>query len=103
MKRRIIVSLLVLLILSVGVWAEGSKESVTTEKMTLRMGLITAEGHPVTQASKRFADLVNEKTGGNVTIQINPGGALGGEIEMHDMIGSGTLDLGCFGSGSQLL
>jgi len=91
---------LAIVVLATGVLAaEGVNEAPEKKAMTLRMGLISSENHPITQAARRFGETVNKKTDGKVTIQVVPAGALGGEIEMHDMIASKTLDLGCFGSG----
>jgi tripartite ATP-independent transporter DctP family solute receptor len=99
MKRNVWLVLAILAFVATGVSAEGTKESPQMEEMTLRMGLISSENHPITKASRRFAETISDKTDGKVTIQVMPGGSLGGEIEMHDMIASKTLDLGCFGSG----
>lgn len=102
--RKPILILGLVVCLAAAVFAAGGQEGATATQapartVTLRMGLITAENHPVTQASRRFAELVKERTKGAYEIQVIAGGSLGGEIEMHDMIASGTLDLGCFGSG----
>ncbi|GAB4364810.1 MAG: sialic acid TRAP transporter substrate-binding protein SiaP [Spirochaetales bacterium] len=62
------------------------------------MGLISAPDHPVTVASKLFAEKVKNGTNGMIDIQVIPGGALGGEVEMQDMLSKGILDLASFGS-----
>ena len=67
--------------------------------MVLRIGLIAAEGHPVTQASKRFAELVQERTDGALEVQVFPGGTLGGEVELQDMVSIGTLEMMSVGTG----
>ena len=67
--------------------------------VVLRIGLIAAEGHPVTQASKRFAELVKERTNGAIEVQVFPGGTLGGEIELQDMVSTGTLEMMSVGTG----
>ncbi|MBC7189293.1 TRAP transporter substrate-binding protein, partial [Candidatus Aerophobetes bacterium] len=69
------------------------------EVKKLRMGLISAEGHPVTKASRKFAELVKERTNGEIQIEVFAGGALGGEVEMQDMLSVGTLDLASMGNG----
>ena len=65
----------------------------------LRLGLIASEEHPVTKASKMFSDLVKERTNGAIDVQVFPGGTLGGEVEMQDMVSSGTLEMTCIGTG----
>lgn len=107
MRKKLLLVLLLIsciaLALFAGGRAEGDSEDMAVEPemdpVTLRMGVITSESDPVTMAARRFAELVEERTDGMYIVQVIPGGALGGEIEMHDMIASGTLDLGCFGSG----
>lgn len=69
------------------------------EARKLRMGLISAEGHPVTKAARKFAELVKIRTNGEIEIEVFAGGALGGEVEMHDMLSSGALDLASMGNG----
>lgn len=102
MKRNAIAVLLCLsLILAGGVlFASGDQEeSAAAEKSySWRMGLISAEGHPVTQASKKFAEIVESETEGRIKIEVIAGGALGGEIEMQDMLSDGVLDLASFGN-----
>ena len=64
----------------------------------LRLGLIASEEHPVTKASKMFSDLVKERTNGAIEVHVFPGGTLGGEVEMQDMVSSGTLDMTSIGT-----
>lgn len=73
--------------------------SYATEKTkTLRIGLISAESHPVTKAAKKFAQIVNEKTQGALIIKVFPGGALGGNADLPDMVTTGTLDMTSVGT-----
>jgi len=65
----------------------------------LRIGLIAAEGHPVTKASKRFGELVKQRTNGAIEVQVFPGGTLGGEHELQDMVSTGTLEMMSVGTG----
>ena len=64
-----------------------------------RLGLISAEEHPVTKASKKFGELVKERTKGAIEVQVFPGGTLGGEVELQDMVSNGSLDMMSIGSG----
>ncbi len=48
--------------------------------------------HPVHLGLERFADLVLDRTGGRITIQIFPNGELGGETVTLEQLQSGTLD-----------
>lgn len=80
------------------VFANGNTEAKTVTKKEMKMGLISGEGDPLTDACRKFASIVKEKTDGNLTISIIPSGAIGGEIEMQDMMSQGALDMTSFGN-----
>ena len=42
---------------------------------------------------QHFADYIKDKTGGAVTIEIFPGGTLGGPMESLDLVSSGSVDI----------
>ena len=48
--------------------------------------------YPTTQGAQRFADLVRERTGGKVVIQVVPGGEYGTEEEMWQQLAIGGID-----------
>ena len=47
-----------------------------------RLGYVPTDDHPVGQASRHFAKLVNEKSGGRIKIDTFGNGVLGSEPEM---------------------
>ncbi len=49
--------------------------------------------HPQGQGSKKFADLVEQKSGGKIKVRIFPSGQLGGDIQNVSALQGGTLDL----------
>ncbi|WP_265500013.1 TRAP transporter substrate-binding protein [Paracoccus beibuensis] len=59
---------------------------------TLRFGY-AQNATPTVEAMETFARLVEEKTGGDVTVQFFPDGQLGGEREMVEMVQGGALDM----------
>lgn len=65
---------------------------------TLRIGLISAESHPVTKAANKMAEIVNAKTQGELIIKVFPGGSLGGNADLPDMVTTGTLDMTSVGT-----
>lgn len=67
--------------------------------ITIRMGMIAPEGHPVAKASSYFADLVERRTEGRIKIETFPGGTLGGETELADLVQSGVLKMANIGIG----
>lgn len=62
------------------------------EVVELRIAHVYPEGSPVTEASRAFADAVEEATGGSVLIDVFPGGELGGDQELGQSLLDGSLD-----------
>lgn len=60
----------------------------------LKMGLITPPAHVWTKAAQRFADTLKERSNGELTVAIFPGGQLGNEPEMFQQMQAGLLDMG---------
>ncbi|HTU02280.1 MAG TPA: TRAP transporter substrate-binding protein [Candidatus Sulfotelmatobacter sp.] len=67
------------------------------EPKVAKLGLIAPMGHPVQVASERLAKLVAERTGNRLQIQVFPGGTLGGEIDLRDGVGLGTVQMAGIG------
>ena len=61
------------------------------EKMRLGHGL--PEDHAVHKAVVKFADLVKERSGGEIEIKVFSNGVLGGEREMLEQVQNGALDI----------
>ena len=59
---------------------------------TLRFGY-AENATPTVEAMKRFAELVEEKTNGDLTVQFFPNGQLGGERELVELVQGGLLDM----------
>lgn len=51
-----------------------------------------AEDYPTTQGAYRFAELVKERTGGKIEIQVNAGGVLGDEKSVIEQMQFGGVD-----------
>src|SRR5690606_25730256 len=58
-----------------------------------RLGYVPTEDHPVGQASRHFAKLVEEKTGGRIKIDTFGNGVLGSEPEMQASVQAGFIDI----------
>lgn len=72
--------------------AESSTQA-TGESITLRLGHTQPTDHQANLTAKRFAELVNEYTGGTVTIEVYPNSTFGTAAEMNAAVQSGDLDL----------
>ncbi|MGB3719222.1 MAG: TRAP transporter substrate-binding protein [Hyphomicrobiaceae bacterium] len=58
-----------------------------------RLGYVPTEDHPVGQASRYFAKLVGEKSGGRITIETFGNGVLGSEPDMQASVQAGFIDI----------
>ena len=65
----------------------------TSAAETLRLAHHHAVGGAVDLAAQKFADLVNEKSGGQIAVQVFPGAQLGQEREAFDLVEQGALDI----------
>lgn len=74
--------------------ATGEQGEVTGEATyTLKAGHSQAADHPFHDTLVYFADLVKEKTGGAVVVEIYPNSQLGDEATMMESMSMGTLDI----------
>ena len=67
--------------------------SVASAKMTLKMGFAAPPSHPEVKAAEVFAKYINERTKGEISIDLFPMSQLGGERSMVEQVQSGTLDM----------
>lgn len=66
-------------------------QAQTPPKLTLSHN--AANGTPRAEAALKFAEIVKAKSNGRLTIDINPGGKLGENLEMLSSLRTGTLDM----------
>lgn len=71
--------------------ASGEKQE--GEVIKWKFGHLADENHIWHKTAEEFADLVNEKTEGQIEIQIFPNNSLGGETDTINAIQAGTADL----------
>jgi len=95
MKKILIITLTC--IMSLSLFAAGTKESGTDESkmkpIVLKMAENQPESNPVTIAMHKFSDLVKEKTNGEVLIDLYASAQLGQETENIEQVVAGILDL----------
>ncbi|MEN5082354.1 TRAP transporter substrate-binding protein [Bosea sp. TWI1241] len=60
---------------------------------TARLGYVPVPDHPVGEASRHFAKLVEQKTGGRIKIETFGNGVLGSEPEMQASVQAGFIDI----------
>ncbi len=83
---------------ALGVAVFGSSVSHAIESQTWRFGLEEIEGSVQYEYGARFAELMEERTDGAVTVQLFPYGQIGGLTDIYDAVQSGAIQL-AFGSG----
>jgi TRAP-type transport system periplasmic protein len=66
---------------------------------TLRFAFQNAAEHPQGQGAKKFADLVEQKTGGKIKVRVFPSGQLGGDLQTVSALQGGTIDLTVLNAG----
>ena len=67
---------------------------------TLKVGHVFAADHPWQIALNGMAQDVSEATNGEVVIEVYPAAQLGGDREMAEGLGLGTIEMGLFGTGA---
>lgn len=95
MKKKQFTIFSILLIVLLGILAGcGDKSSGNQEgKYTLKLGHDKPTEHHYQKISERFAELVSERTDGNVTIKIYPSNQLGENRESVEGVMAGTHDM----------
>lgn len=63
------------------------------DPITLTFAHGQAEGHPYQQAALYFKEMVEEESGGSITVVVSPNGTLGDERECVESLQMGTLDI----------
>ncbi|MBZ0331174.1 TRAP transporter substrate-binding protein, partial [Halomonas sp. ANAO-440] len=58
---------------------------------TIRMGIGLAETSPQYLSSRYFADILAQRTDGRITVNIFPNSQLGDDVQMMEMLQTGTL------------
>lgn len=72
----------------------GSNEDQSSgETITWKMGHLSNEDHQWHKTAEKFAELVDEKTNGQLKIEIYPNEQLGGETEVLNAIQAGSADM----------
>lgn len=76
-----------------------SPAGAAIQERTLRFAFQNAQEHPQGQGAKKFADLVEHKSGGKIKVRLFPSGQLGGDIPTVSALQGGTIDLTVLNAG----
>jgi len=66
---------------------------------TIKFANQNAKGHPIVMGMEKFAELVEQKSGGKMKVNVFPGGALGSDQANVSMLQGGTLEMAAMNSG----
>ncbi len=78
---------------------EASTDEMSSETFELKLGHIMTPEHPNGLGAEKFAELVEEKTGGNVKVSVFPSSQLGNEKDIFDAVAMGMVDFAILGYG----
>jgi tripartite ATP-independent transporter DctP family solute receptor len=83
----------------VGLAALGTRmTSAEAAGKVARLATVVAPGGALDRACKDFAKAVAERSKGELTVQVFPGGQLGGERDMVESLQLGSIEIGAFGT-----
>jgi tripartite ATP-independent transporter DctP family solute receptor len=66
---------------------------------TIKFANQNAKGHPIVLGMEKFAELVEQKSGGRLKVQVFPGGVLGSDQANLSSLQGGTLEMASMNSG----
>jgi TRAP-type transport system periplasmic protein len=66
---------------------------------TIRFAFQNAQEHPQGQGAKKFAELVEQKSGGKIKVRLFPSGQLGGDLQTVSSLQGGTIDMTVLNAG----
>lgn len=94
MKRSMLKTLL-----AVAALAAFGTAGAQVQERTFKFGLQNPKGHPLEQGATKFAELVAQKSGGKLKVNVFPGGALGGDAQTVSALQGGTVEITALNSG----
>jgi len=63
------------------------------KERNIKFPIVNQIDHPQGIGAKKFADLVEQKSGGKMKVKIYPGGSLGGELQVASAMQGGTIEV----------
>ena len=72
---------------------DGGGDAAEGASYTIKFGNVISAGDTQNQAYEYFAELVNERSDGRITVEVYPDSQLGGEREMVEALQAGNLEM----------
>src|SRR5699024_4940632 len=97
MKKFSLFAMLFAVVLVLAACGSGSDDNGSDDSdgdvITWKLGHLADENHIWQDTSLKFAELVEEKTDGQIEIKVYPSNTLGGETDTINAINAGTADM----------
>lgn len=94
MKKTMLISILAIFTLILAACGGGGgSESGEGGSQTLKLAHSGSESHQYHIAAEKFKELVEEKTNGEITIEIHPNATLGSEADAIEQVMGGTIEM----------
>jgi len=89
MKKLVSMIVIVMLILT---FVSIDQKAWGKEELEMRLAHVMSTSHPYHLGATKFKEIVEEKTGGRIKISIFPGGQLGRQRDLAEMVSAGQID-----------
>ena len=66
---------------------------------TIKFASQNQKGHPQVTGMEKFEEIVEEKSDGNISVRLFPGGTLGGDVQTISALQGGTLEMSVMNAG----
>jgi tripartite ATP-independent transporter DctP family solute receptor len=77
----------------------GQPAMAEVRPFTLKFAAQNQIGHPQVQGMEKFAELVDRKSAGKISVKLFPGGVLGGDLQTLSAMQGGTVELSVLNAG----
>lgn len=77
----------------------GAANAADIRAHTIKMASAGADGSPLVMGMTKFADLVKEKSGGKISVQLFPNGVLGGDVQVLSGLQGGIVEMTVLNAG----
>ncbi len=82
-----------LAVLIAGLLAAAAVEAQDIRERTIKVGIGLTADHPQGQSVTRFAELVEQRSGGKIKVRLYAGGAIGNDVTMISALQGGTQEM----------
>src|SRR5690625_2899989 len=91
--KKVLTSTFLILLLIILTACGDSDSNGSSDSVSLKLAHTGSETHQYHSASEKFKELVEEKTNGEVTIEIHPNATLGSEGEAIEQLIDGSIEM----------